>query len=541
MIKNTGSQVIGAQLITAADGTAFTGAVTVYVCGDAGSQALGSVGSGVCTHEGNGYHTYAPAQAETNYDLIAFTFIGSGAIPVTVQVFTQIAQQTGDSFARIGATGSGLTSLAPASEYDTEMARITANVATETKQDLQATVAICTEARLAELDAANLPADIDAILADTSVLGEQITLTGTANAGDTTVKITLTGGVATDNYYNGQLVIITGGTGVGQARTILKYIAAGTAATPTRDFAVAPDDTSTFVVVGADIATLLEAGVAQAGGVATVTLDATASGTTDIYVNNFIMIAGGTGVGQTRLIGLYDGGTKVATILPNWTTVPDNTSIYQILPMARVDIQGWLGNVVTGDGDWAALKAETALIVADTNELQTDDTPGALAAIDGKIDTAQADLDIITAADGVNLTAATQASIDAIEADTDEIQQELADGGRLDLILDATLADTDELQTNQGNWLTATGFMLDTEDGSSFSALNDITAAEVKTAMEATGSDLDYLIKALVNKAIWTEADGALEMFNDADGSLGSIAAQVSTDGTYTTRKRTVK
>lgn len=89
MKKNTAGQKIGAQLITAADGTAFTGAVTVAVTGDAGTQATGSVGSGACTHEGNGYHTYAPAQAETNYDLIAFTFTGTGAIPVTVQVYTE--------------------------------------------------------------------------------------------------------------------------------------------------------------------------------------------------------------------------------------------------------------------------------------------------------------------------------------------------------------------------------------------------------------------------------------------------------------------
>lgn len=102
MKKNVASQKIGAQMITAADGTAFTGSVTVYVTGDAGTQAVGSVGSGACTHEGNGYHTYAPAQAETNYDLIAFTFIGTGAIPATVQVFTN-TPQTGDSFARLGA------------------------------------------------------------------------------------------------------------------------------------------------------------------------------------------------------------------------------------------------------------------------------------------------------------------------------------------------------------------------------------------------------------------------------------------------------
>jgi hypothetical protein len=102
MKKNVAGQSIGAQMITAADGSAFTGSVTVYVTGDAGTQAAGSVGSGACTHEGNGYHTYAPSQGETNYDLIAFTFTGTGAIPVTVQVFTAFPQ-TGDSYARLGA------------------------------------------------------------------------------------------------------------------------------------------------------------------------------------------------------------------------------------------------------------------------------------------------------------------------------------------------------------------------------------------------------------------------------------------------------
>jgi hypothetical protein len=183
---------------------------------------------------------------------------------------------------------------------------------------------------------------------------EGVTLRGTAAAGDTTIKITLTGGVAADNYYNGQLVIITGGTGAGQARTILKYLSSGTAATPTRDFSVAPDNTSTFIVVGADVPSILEAGIATAGAAASITLDATAPATVDIFKNNFIMISGGTGAGQTRLIGAYSAG-RVATVLPNWTTIPDTTSIYQVLPAARVDIQGWAGNVVTGDGDWAAL------------------------------------------------------------------------------------------------------------------------------------------------------------------------------------------
>lgn len=46
--------------------------------------------------------------------------------------------------------------------------------------------------------------------------------------------------------------------------------------------------------------------------------------------------------------------------------------------------------------------------------------------------------------------------------------------------IDAILADTDELQTNQGNWLTATGF-------------STHSAADVVTAMETNGSKLDHL------------------------------------------------
>ena len=111
-------------MVSASDGTAFTGSVTVYVTGDAGSQAIGSVGSGACTHEGNGYHSYAPAQAETNFDLIAFTFVGSGAVPVTVQVYTAINPVTAVPTAAANAT-------AVRSELATELARI--DVATSTR------------------------------------------------------------------------------------------------------------------------------------------------------------------------------------------------------------------------------------------------------------------------------------------------------------------------------------------------------------------------------------------------------------------------
>lgn len=113
MKKNVAGQHIGAQMVSAADGTAFTGAVTVRITGDHGTQVLGSVASGICVSKGNGYHSYPPSQAETNFNHIAFTFTGTGAIPVTVQLYTEFPQ-TGDVFALIGAAGAGLTALGDA-------------------------------------------------------------------------------------------------------------------------------------------------------------------------------------------------------------------------------------------------------------------------------------------------------------------------------------------------------------------------------------------------------------------------------------------
>lgn len=96
MKKNVAGQSIGCQMITAADGTAFTGAVSVSITKDNGTQAAG----GTVTHEGNGYHSYAPTQAETNADHIAFTFTGTGAIPTTTQIYTNFPQ-TADHTAAI--------------------------------------------------------------------------------------------------------------------------------------------------------------------------------------------------------------------------------------------------------------------------------------------------------------------------------------------------------------------------------------------------------------------------------------------------------
>lgn len=94
---------------------------------------------------------------------------------------------------------------------------------------------------------------------------------------------------------------------------------------------------------------------AQAGAAGTITLDASASATTDFYVGCLVYLTGGTGAGQMRVITAYNGGTKVATIAPNWATNPDNTSTFAVL--AWGNITGVQGNLTGTVGTVNALAA----------------------------------------------------------------------------------------------------------------------------------------------------------------------------------------
>jgi len=150
-------------------------------------------------------------------------------------------------------------------------------------------------------------------------------LVGTAGGGSATT-ITLTGGAAVDDVYNGAYVRLTGGQGEGQDRLITDYEGGTGVATVTPAWATTPNVTSTFAITGIS-------GIAQAPGAPSVgsfTLAATASAVDDIYTGATVRINEGTGSGQVTQITSYNGATKVATVAPQWTTVPDATSIYSI-------------------------------------------------------------------------------------------------------------------------------------------------------------------------------------------------------------------
>lgn len=90
MKRNVSGQSTGAQLVSATDGTAFTGTATVVITEDNGTQTAS--GGTAPAHEGNGYHSYSPTQGETDAEHIAFTWTGTGAIPVTIQMYTTFPQ-----------------------------------------------------------------------------------------------------------------------------------------------------------------------------------------------------------------------------------------------------------------------------------------------------------------------------------------------------------------------------------------------------------------------------------------------------------------
>ena len=77
-------------------------------------------------------------------------------------------------------------------------------------------------------------------------------------------------------------------------------------------------------------------GTAQAGSTSTtIKLASGASATDDIYNTMTVYVSSGTGSGQIRTITDYVGSTKVATVAA-WTTTPDATSVYEVMPAVTI-------------------------------------------------------------------------------------------------------------------------------------------------------------------------------------------------------------
>ena len=134
----------------------------------------------------------------------------------------------------------------------------------------------------------------------------------------------------------------------------------------------------------------------------------------------------------------------------------------------------------------AAAGTDLATILTDT----VTDLPALIA-------TAQSDLDIITGASGVNLLTATQTSIDAVDTDW-------ANGGRLDLLLDAIKAITDTLTLAAINAESDTAWTTQMADSVS-------TDGTIATREQALYLILQQLTEFAVSSTTWTtkKVDGS--------------------------------
>ena len=202
---------------------------------------------------------------------------------------------------------------------------------------------------------------------------------GTAQAGNS-VHITLAATAsATDGVYNRNLLVLTDGTGASQTRTVIDYDGATKIATIDREWRITPDATTEYQIVADDTPLVVDQGVAQEGTASTIKLRAYASSTDNIYLCNIISIVAGTGRGQARLVGAYNGTTKVITVCgENWTTTPDNTSVYIMMPYGTTCVS------CVGDDSLAQIVAANIAGITDGSYDQQEMMRIMFAALSGK-------------------------------------------------------------------------------------------------------------------------------------------------------------
>ena len=199
---------------------------------------------------------------------------------------------------------------------------------------------------------------------------------------------------------------------------------------------------------------------------------------------------------------------SIATVDGNVDTLL--TRITAAVALASVCTEGRLAEL---DGanlptDVANVKAETALIVADTNELQTDWVNG------GRLDLI---LDIIAADTTTDIPATIstmQGNVTDILADTNELQGDWANAGRLDSILDACALEA------------------------TVAALNNISTAQVNTEVDTALGDYDgptntEMVAAFteIKGATWAAGTDTMEHIRNKQTDIETDTAEIGTAG----------
>lgn len=266
---------------------------------------------------------------------------------------------------------------------------------------------------------------------------------------------------------------------------------------------------------------------AQAGAAGSITLDTNASATNDFYNNTLVYIVSGTGAGQVRRAYDYDGSSKVLSVVPNWTTNPNNTSVFVLMPATSSWDERTTDHQATGTTGKALTDAASAGDPWST-------------ALPGAYSTGQAGKII---GDNINATITSRAS----QTSVDDVPNnaEMLNFIRILVRKDAALAtDLASIITSiNGNTGTGTGTFANTTDA--LEALRDrgdaawttVTEAVIRTAIGLAVANLDsqladksgYALSAAGIDAILDDAiEGSITLRQAVRGILSACLAIVS-------------
>lgn len=203
-----------------------------------------------------------------------------------------------------------------------------------------------------------LATDVDAILVDTNSLNDTKV--------PQTLNLTASGNIGIDwaNVENPSSVVDLSQTDIQLVDTVTTntdLVSAASIADAVWDEAMGDHITAdTFGLAN----NVLRANVATAGAAGTITLDASASTTADLFNGAYITLVNGTGAGQTRLITDYSTG-RVASVEPNWITNPASGTEFVIHAGGNVNLR-------------TATQTSIDAIETDTNSLNDTKIPNTL-------------------------------------------------------------------------------------------------------------------------------------------------------------------
>lgn len=320
-----------------------------------------------------------------------------------------------------------------------------------------------------------------------------------AGAYDSTTTINLgSGAVAIDDYYIGCLVYIYGGTGNGQVRMITDYVGATKLATVHVAWATNPDATSDLKIYRTEQAPYCSnANVMSVNGTAQTAKDLGASVTQT--GDSYAVVSNAT-YGNSALSARIPAELESGNI-PAVVKAQDNIDFGALQKASlnaatpSVTVSDKTGFSLAATGADLILKSSTFIqaIVAAINELATYgltalNTLLVTTGIKTASTAAPTDMALNSTVAKETTLAAVAGYLDTeiadILADTNEMQGDLKNGGRLDLLIDAIKAKTDTIIAGGAGAITWTYTVTDSVPG------NPIDGVEVWVTTDSAGTNI---------------------------------------------------